>query len=170
MKAPWLLLILAGGPLVSSLHAENDAYARRLSILVPAYSYDINYYKQITGYVRTKIERSLTISNPGTVCAADYATNNVFDVICVFENMQGYHHFTVPDSLRSANKTRFAALPHTQPDAIRPDTRQPVDFLAGGLAGPFGRFVGHDHKRHDRVARTVPFVLQYRGNRDRLPA
>ena len=77
----------------------------------------VSYYKRLSGYARANFASSLIVSNPGTICAPEYARQNLFDVICVFENRQGYERFAVPDSLRPENKTQFAALPHTQADA-----------------------------------------------------
>lgn len=74
-------------------------------------------YLAISKHARRVVDKSLIVSNPGTICAKEFAASGAFDVICVFENSTGYDRFRLPEWNIQNLKTEFAALPHTQADA-----------------------------------------------------
>jgi hypothetical protein len=115
-------------------------------------SEDFGYYQRISDYASGKIAGALLVSNPGTVCAATYAAQNIFDVICVFENAKGFESFVVPESLRTGNKTQFAALPHTQIDEAAA-----VRFLSDAR----GRGITYIYVTHDTLPNPWDELAKY---------
>lgn len=71
---------------------------------------NVEYYSTLSQHTRAKIPNAFLASNPGAICAKEYVTSQAFDVICVFENVEGYDRFHLPDWGTPAKSTQFAAL------------------------------------------------------------
>jgi hypothetical protein len=72
----------------------------------------LDYYAALHAKARSTIPGALVVSNPGTACAEGYFSRPAADVVCVFENYQGFNTLTPPDWTRRYPPGRFAALPY----------------------------------------------------------
>jgi hypothetical protein len=74
-----------------------------------------NDYAILREFVRKKINRALVVTNPGTLCAEEYASRPASDVFCMFESPSGFEHFRLPRWADRYSAGHFAALPHHVP-------------------------------------------------------
>ncbi|MCA9141264.1 MAG: hypothetical protein KDB05_00670 [Planctomycetales bacterium] len=81
----------------------------------------VEYYSTLSQHTRAKIPNAFLASNPGMICAKEYVASQAFDVICVFENREGYDRFHLPDWAAPTDSTKFAALPYGE---LKPDVAQ----------------------------------------------
>jgi len=80
-----------------------------------------DYYAELRDFVRKKIKRAVVITNPGTLCAEEYAARPVSDVFCVFESPSGFDDFRLPAWADRHSAGHFAALPYNvaNPEEMR---------------------------------------------------
>lgn len=57
---------------------------------------DVDYYAELYRYVRKRIPGALVLSNPGTVCAAEYLARPAADAVCLFERDRAFDEFRPP--------------------------------------------------------------------------
>jgi hypothetical protein len=70
-----------------------------------------DYYAALREFVRKKNSGALVVSNPGTLCAEEYALRGAADVFCVFEFSSGFDNFRLPGWADHFTAGHFAALP-----------------------------------------------------------
>ena len=75
----------------------------------------VDDYAIFREFVRKKIHRALVVTNPGTLCAEEYASRPASDVFCMFESPSGFEHFRLPRWADRYTAGHFAALPHHVP-------------------------------------------------------
>jgi hypothetical protein len=101
--------------------------------LQPSAPEHVGYYKALAAFVRTQVSRALVITNPGTDSAEEYAAEGAADVICVFENFQGFGDFRSARWMQKYPPNRFAALPYRVPNATQ--MRETVDHAVANQIG-----------------------------------
>jgi hypothetical protein len=77
------------------------------------------YYAALRELARHKIEGALVVTNPGMVCAEEYASGSASDVAILFENRHGFDEFIPPPWTNRYPSARFAAIPYSIPTAKR---------------------------------------------------
>jgi hypothetical protein len=76
----------------------------------------VERFLKLRDLAKRKLPDALLITNPGIVCDEAYLAKGVSDVTCVFSNFMGFDRFELPESFRSYDPSRFAAMPHDIPD------------------------------------------------------
>lgn len=74
---------------------------------------DVGYYVDLYKYVHQRIPGSLVVTNPGSMCAVEYAAAPASDVICLFEREKGFADFQPPDWASRFAGSRFCVQSHT---------------------------------------------------------
>lgn len=73
---------------------------------------DVAYYVDLYKYVHNRIPGSLVVTNPGSLCAVEYAAAPASDVICLFERERGFAEFQPPDWASRFSGSRFCVQSH----------------------------------------------------------
>ena len=71
-----------------------------------------SYYRQLYQYVRTTLDLSLVVSNPGTICAEAYFTQRVADIICLYEGPETIDDVSFPTWTDQYPNVEVALLPY----------------------------------------------------------
>lgn len=79
----------------------------------------VEYYRSLCRFARERVKRALLVTNPGTVCAPEYLAPGGPDVVCLFENKEGFDGYTRPQWAAAYDPDRFLVLPYAIPDAAR---------------------------------------------------
>lgn len=95
----------------------------------------VEHYGRLRAYARTKIPPALVVTNPGTVCDELFVKRSASDVVCLFENRQGFSDFKMPSWTKSYPARRYCALPYQVEDAAQMQkyVRQAVEQRFGYL-------------------------------------
>jgi hypothetical protein len=72
----------------------------------------VGYYAGLREAARSKIDKALVVTNPGTTCAEDYISRTAADAACIFESNTGFDRFRPPDWTGRYPAGRFAILPY----------------------------------------------------------
>lgn len=93
----------------------------------------VDYYADLGKYIRARIPKALVVSNPGTVCAEEYISHNVVDVVCLFENHTGFHAYEAPSWAARYPARRVCFLPYQTAgvEMMKECVRQAVRKRAG---------------------------------------
>jgi len=96
--------------------------------LQPSNAEHLEYYLALRKLVRERIPRGLVVTNPGTVCGEEYVSRGAADVVCLFENREGFERFQSPAWVARYPPTRFAALVYqvAEPEQMRQSLRRSV--------------------------------------------
>ncbi len=76
------------------------------------HAHDVPYYIDLYKYVHQRIPGSLVVTNPGSLCAVEYAAAPASDVICLFEREKGFAEFQPPDWASRFAGSRFCVQSH----------------------------------------------------------
>jgi hypothetical protein len=95
----------------------------------------LDYYAALYTKARSTFRGALVVSNPGTLCAEGYFSRPAADVVCIYENYQGFDTVTLPEWTHRYTSGRFAALPYGVEDAttMKSYVRKAVDHCFGYL-------------------------------------
>ncbi len=75
----------------------------------------IGYYTKLAAHARAALAGARLISNPGTVCAEPYVARSTSEVVCLFENSQGFDAYQPPPWAANYGPERFAVIPYAIP-------------------------------------------------------
>lgn len=86
-------------------------------------------------YARSKIDRALLVTNPGTRCAREYLAARDAPVACLFEHETGFDQYALPDWAEGLGDDRFAVLLYRvkSPAAMRQAVAEAVRKRSGYL-------------------------------------
>ena len=102
------------------------------------------YYRQLYQYVRTTLDLSLVVSNPGTICAEVYFTEPVADIICLYEGPKTVDAVSFPIWIDRYPDVEVALLPYEV------DTIQSIlGWLDLATKKRFTRFYATDDRRNN---------------------
>jgi hypothetical protein len=89
--------------------------------LQPSSAEHLDLYLALRKVVRDRIPRGLVVNNPGTVCGEEYVSRGAADMVCLFENREGFERFQSPAWVSRYSPTRFAALAYqvAEPERMR---------------------------------------------------
>jgi hypothetical protein len=68
------------------------------------------YYAALAGFAKKQVKDALVVTNPGTTFAKEYLASPGPDVVCIFENREGFDAFKRPEWSANIPAERFAAL------------------------------------------------------------
>lgn len=112
----------------------------------------VEYYRQAFVHCREKIEDGFVASNPGVPCDAGYIATAKADLICVFENHQGFDAFQPPAVWGAKERRHAAALAYDtmNADQMRDRARRAAELQLGYFyatddngANPWDRLPGY---------------------------
>jgi hypothetical protein len=78
--------------------------------LQPSSAEHVGYYQALRRFVRARIPRALVATNPGTLSAPEYVARAATDLVCLFENKEGFPQFKMPPWTRRYPAERFCIL------------------------------------------------------------
>ena len=81
--------------------------------LQPSGPEHVGYYQALRRFVRARLPRraaALVATNPGTLSAPDYVARAATDLVCLFENKEGFPDFRMPPWTRRYPAERFCIL------------------------------------------------------------
>lgn len=79
----------------------------------------VPYYRALRNVVKARIPQGLIVTNPGTVCVEEYLSHDATDVVCLFENREGFTQFKRPAWASRYSRSRFAILAYRVPEPER---------------------------------------------------
>lgn len=88
------------------------------------------YYAIVYNYIKEKDSKALVVTNPGTNTLETYVKFNkrlITDVICVYENFEGFDRWKLPSWTENYSSDTFAVIPY---DIWSNNWRQTVDYAA----------------------------------------
>jgi hypothetical protein len=78
--------------------------------LQPSGPEKVDYHADLRKYVQSLIPKGLVVTNPGTTCAEEYVGRKATDVVCLFENREGFGQFQFPAWTARYPRSHFAVL------------------------------------------------------------
>lgn len=112
----------------------------------------VEYYRDAFAYAREKIKNGFVASNPGVPCDVGYVATAKADLVCVFENHQGFDAFQPPAAWGAKERPHAAALAYgtMNADQMRDRARRAADLKLGYFyatddngANPWDRLPGY---------------------------
>lgn len=68
-------------------------------------------------HARRKLPKGIFVTNPGTVCAAEYLQGPRPPTVCLFEHHEGFERYSLPDWGKNVSPANLAVLLYQVPDA-----------------------------------------------------
>jgi hypothetical protein len=130
--------------------------------LQPSSGKQVRYYLELRKVVQEQIPEGLVVTNPGTLCVEEYISRDATDVVCLFENREGFEQYESPAWVSHYPRSRFAVLAYrvTEPDRMREYVRRAVRSGAGYLyitdadgANPWERLPSYWHEELETIRR-----------------